>query len=78
MRSTKYCMRTVAPGKLAVTYSSTRLSTRACKSSGVRSLKAAPWRRRAFSSTQWVSVPLMLGASSAFWRGAAFKMYCKK
>ena len=39
----------VAPGRLAVTYSSTRLSTRACNSSGVRSLKAAPWRRRAFS-----------------------------
>lgn len=78
MRPTRYFIRSVMPGRLAAVYSSTRSLTSVSNSSGVRSLNASPWRRRAFSSTQWVSVPLMLGASSAFWRGVAFKMYCKK
>ena len=78
MRATRYSIRTVIPGRFSVTYSSTRSLTSVSSCSGVRSRNAAPWRRRAFSSTQWVSVPLMFGASSAFWRGAALTIYCKK
>ena len=40
--------------------------------------QALPSRRRACSNTQWVSVPLILGASSAFWRGRAPNTYCIK
>ena len=78
IRSSRYCIRTPPPGRLFWTYSSTSCCTRLSSSSAPRPVKASPWRDSACSRTQWVNVPLMLGASSAFCRGLAPSTNCMK